>query len=178
MKTILSIAAATAITLALPVSATAHSHNMKEGMEGGHGHHGKHMNAGIRVEAAWARATPGKARNGGAYVTVVNGAAAADRLIGVKGDVAKRVEIHTHLMDKGVMHMRRVDGIDLAAGAKIQMKPGGYHVMFIGLHAPLKKGSSIPLTLVFEKAGEVKTDVKVMGVGAMGHGGHGHGHKH
>lgn len=183
MKTILSIAAATAITFALPMAAHTQSHKMKEGMHGGHGGHGHHatqMKGGVKIEAAWARATPGKAKNGGAYVTIVNAGKHADRLLGAKADVSKRVEVHTHLMDNGVMRMRKVAGIDLPAGGKIHMKPGGYHVMFLGLHKPLKKGESFPVTLVFEKAGEVKTEVKVRGVGAMGHGAHGghggHGH--
>ena len=184
MKTILSVAAAAAITLALPMAAYAQSHKMKEGMHGhgGHGHHDKHTKHGLKIEAAWARATPGKAKNGGAYVTIVNPGAEADWLLGAKADVAKRVEIHTHLNENGVMRMREVKSIDLPVGGKIHMKPGGYHVMFLGLHKPLKKGERFPVTLVFEKAGEVKTHVKVRAVGAMGHGGRGHhgghgGHK-
>ena len=167
MKKILSVAAVAAIATAITTTAATQSHKMKDGMHRQHGDHGKHVMKAVKVENAWARATPGKAKNGGAYLTVVNGGQSSDRLVAAKGDLAKRVEIHTHLMDNGVMHMRRVKGIDLPAGAKIIMKPGGYHVMFIGLHRPLIKGESFPVTLVFEKAGEIQVMVKVGSVGAM-----------
>tara|TARA_Y100001954_G_scaffold168524_2_gene178934 strand:- start:407 stop:967 length:561 start_codon:yes stop_codon:yes gene_type:complete len=177
MKKILSIAAVTAIATAITAPANAQSHKMKDGMHRQHGDQGKHVMKAVRVESAWARATPGKAKNGGAYLTVVNGGKSSDRLVAVKGDLAKRVEIHAHLMDNGVMRMRRVEGINLPAGAKIMMKPGGYHVMFIGLHRPLMKGGSFPITLVFEKAGEIQVMVKVGSVGAMKPNMHEPGHK-
>ena len=167
MKKILSIAAVAAIATGITATANAQSHKMKDGMHRQDGDHGKHVMKAVKVENAWARATPGKAKNGGAYLTVVNVGQSSDRLVAAKGDLAKRVEIHTHLMDNGVMRMRRVEGIDLPAGAKIMMKPGGYHVMLIGLHRPLIKGESFPVTLVFEKAGEIQVMVKVGSVGAM-----------
>ncbi|MGB0632832.1 MAG: copper chaperone PCu(A)C [Alphaproteobacteria bacterium] len=185
MKTILSIAAAAAIAAVSTTPVQAHSHKMKDGMQGmpgDRGAHGSHRMAGVKIMHAWARATPGQAANGGAYVTVMNASGENDRLTGVQSDVAKRVEIHTHLNDNGVMRMRKVDGIDVPARGRIAMKPGGYHIMLIGLHKPLQKGESFPVTLVFEKAGELTAEVTVMGVGAMGggmkhdikvHGGHG-----
>jgi len=180
MKTILSFAAVAAIATAFAGPVNAQSHKMKDGMHGGHGSHSSMT--GVKIENAWARATPGMAKNGGAYLTVVNAGKSRDRLVAATADVAKRVEVHTHINDNGIMRMRQVDGIDLPAGGTIQMKPGGYHVMLIGLHKPLKKGERFPVTLVFEKAGEVKTSVEVRSVGAMGggmkhdmkgHGGHG-----
>jgi len=180
MKTILSFAAVAAIATAFAGPVNAQSHKMKDGMHGGHGSHSSMT--GVKIENAWARATPGMAKNGGAYLTVVNAGKSRDRLVAATADVAKRVEVHTHINDNGIMRMRQVDGIDLPAGGTIQMKPGGYHVMFIGLHKPLKKGETFPVTLVFEKVGEVKTSVEVRSVGAMGggmkhdmkgHGGHG-----
>jgi copper(I)-binding protein len=180
MKTILSFAAVAAIATAFAGPVNAQSHKMKDGMHGGHGSHSSMT--GVKIENAWARATPGMAKNGGAYLTVVNAGKSRDRLVAATADVAKRVEVHTHINDNGIMRMRQVDGIDLPAGGTIQMKPGGYHVMLIGLHKPLKKGERFPVTLVFEKAGEVKTSVEVRSVGAMGSGmkremkGHGGGH--
>jgi copper(I)-binding protein len=180
MKTILSFAAVAAIATAFAGPVNAQSHKMKDGMHGGHGSHSSMT--GVKIENAWARATPGMAKNGGAYLTVVNAGKSRDRLVAATADIAKRVEVHTHINDNGIMRMRQVDGIDLPAGGTIQMKPGGYHVMLIGLHKPLKKGERFPVTLVFEKAGEVKTSVEVRSVGAMGggmkhdmkgHGGHG-----
>lgn len=147
-----------------------------------HDSHETHgMLKSVKVESAWARASAGKARNGVAYVSIENEGRAADRLVGAKSDIAKRTEIHTHLEENGVMKMRRVDGIDLPAGGKITMRPGGYHVMFMGLNKPLKKGGKFSVRLVFEKAGEVTAEVTVQGVGAMmgggGHGAHGDGMK-
>jgi periplasmic copper chaperone A len=123
--------------------------------------------ATIRVEDAWARATPGLARNGGAYFTAMNAGKDADRITGGFSEISARTEMHTHLSDNGVMRMRQVDGIDVPAGGKVTFEPGGYHIMFIGLHKPFKKGDSFPVTLTFEKAGKQTVNVKVMGVGAM-----------
>ena len=178
MKTLSIIAVIAAVTTTPSISAYAHSEKKDVVTHQGHS---AHDTKGVKIESAWARATPGKTRNGGAYFVLKNTGSAPDRLVAVRGDIAKRVEIHTHHMDNGVMRMRRVKGIDLPAGASVQMKPGGYHVMFIGLHKPLKKNEQFPLTLVFERAGEMNTIVSVKSVGAMdgtkkhdmkGHGSH------
>jgi copper(I)-binding protein len=172
MKSLVAIAAATAVASLISGSVMAGSHKTKGGM------HGHHEMAGVKVVNAWARATPGMAKNGGAYLTIRNPGKQADRLVAAKGDVAKRVELHTHLMEDGVMRMREVPGIDIPAGGSVTFKPGSYHVMMIGLHKPLKKGDNFSVTLVFEKAGEIETDVRVMEVGAMkGHMKHGGKHK-
>lgn len=167
MKYLASLVAVSAAALVISGGAHAHSHKAKDSMHSGD------TITGVKVENAWARATPGKARNGAAYVKIVKTGKDGDRLIGAKGDVAKRVEIHTHLMDNGIMRMRKVDGVDLPPGEAVTFKPGGHHVMLIGLHAPLKKGQTFPVTLLFEKAGEIETMVRIMGVGAM-KGGLGH----
>lgn len=137
---------------------------------------------GIMAEQPWARATAGAARAGAAYMTLVNHGHETDRLIGAKSDLAARTEIHTHLMDNGVMKMRKVDGIDVAPGTPTVLQPGGLHVMFMGLKAPFKEGQQLPLTLVFEKAGDVPVTFTVQGVGARqpdhnhDHTTHGHSH--
>ncbi|MFT5487310.1 MAG: copper(I)-binding protein, partial [Alphaproteobacteria bacterium] len=69
--------------------------------------------------------------------------------------------------DNGIMRMRQVKGVDVPAGGKFVFKPGGHHIMFIGLYKPLKKGERFPVTLMFEKAGKQTVEVTVMGVGAM-----------
>lgn len=129
----------------------------------------------IEITAAWARATPGRVPNGAAYVTVTNRGTSADRLVGASSPVARRADLHTHIHEGGVMRMRKVPGIDLPPGARVTFRPGGYHVMLMGLKAPLKKGGSFPLNLRFEKAGARKVTVRVMGIGAMGAGGGQHG---
>ena len=132
----------------------------------------------ITIVNPWARATAGKPRNGGAYLTI-KGGAKDDRLTGVESAVAKKTQLHGHQNENGVMKMRRVDGIAVPAGGMAMLKPGGYHVMFMKLKHALKKGGSFPLTLHFAEAGKVTVQVRVMGVGAMnagasaGHGDHG-----
>ena len=132
------------------------------------------------VEQPWARATPGKGKTGAAYLTLSNHGATADRLLAVATPIAKRAELHGHMMDAGVMKMRPVTAIEVAPGTPTVLQPGGLHVMLMGLRAPLKEGDRFPLTLTFEGAGSVEVQVDVAGVGAMGPAGHGemHGHGH
>ncbi|MBP7670488.1 MAG: DUF1775 domain-containing protein [Ferrovibrio sp.] len=132
----------------------------------------------IRIEQPFARATP--AKMGGAFMTLVNGGNAADRLVKAASPVAEAVELHTHVKDGDTMRMRPVDGIDIAAQGRTMLEPGSFHVMLIGLKQPLKEGASFPLTLTFEKAGPVTLQVPVLKAGAspsgmsMGGGEHKH----
>jgi copper(I)-binding protein len=114
----------------------------------------------IDIGHPWARPTAAGQKAGGGYLKLTN-AGAADRLVSVSSDVSDSVELHTMSMDGTVMRMRQVDGIDLPAGQTVELKPGGLHIMFIGLKAPLQEGSKFPVKLKFEKAGEVMVDVKV-----------------
>jgi copper(I)-binding protein len=120
----------------------------------------------IKITDAWARATPGGAQTGAAYVTVES--SAGDRLTGVSTPAAQKAEIHEMTMDGDVMKMRPVAGIDLPAGKPVTLKPGGYHIMLTGLAKPLKEGETFPLTLDFAKSGAKQVDVSVAKVGAMG----------
>lgn len=173
MKSIYVAAACVAVTLfAGTPGVAAHEHGKKKEMSDHHA-----MSGGIKVEDAWARATPGLAKNGGAYFVAKNSGKEGDRIVGVSSGVSARTELHTHLNDNGVMRMRQVDGVDVPAGGEVAFKPGGYHIMFIGLHKPLKKGQRFPVTLMFEKAGKQTVDVNVMAVGAMKGGMH-HEMKH
>jgi copper(I)-binding protein len=108
----------------------------------------------------WARATVTGQGSGAAYLTIRNDGG-TDRIVSASAPVSNVVELHTHTLDGGVMRMRQVDAIDVTGGTTTQLKPGGLHIMLIGLKAPLKAGDSFPLTLKFEKAGEVKLDVKI-----------------
>lgn len=117
--------------------------------------------AAPKVEGAWARPTVAGQSGGGGFLKITGGAA-ADRLVGASAGVSKMVELHTMEMDGNVMRMRAVEGIDVPAGAAVELKPGGLHVMFMGLTKTLKAGDSFPLTLRFQKAGEVKVEMKVM----------------
>jgi copper(I)-binding protein len=127
----------------------------------------------VRVEGAWARATPPGAKVGGAFVTLINTGDAADRLVSASSGIAERVELHTHIMDGDVMRMREVEGgIPLSPGETVRLQPGGFHIMLLGLKQGLAAGSRFPLTLTFEKAGSVQVDVPVEAMGSMGPGGH------
>ncbi len=138
-------------------------------------------NHGIMIEDSWARATAGPAKAGAAYLTIANMGHDTDRLVAVKSDLANRTEIHNHLMEDGVMKMRHVQAVEVSPGTPIVLQPGGLHIMFMGLNKPFIKDEVLPLTLVFEKAGEVDVEFVVQGVGAKSkqHDGHGaHKHKH
>ncbi|HLN23034.1 MAG TPA: copper chaperone PCu(A)C [Patescibacteria group bacterium] len=115
----------------------------------------------------WTRATTGSGQNGAAYLTLVNNGKEADRLIKASTPAAQKAELHTHLVEDGVMKMRPVEGIDIEPGAPLELKPGGLHVMLLGLKEPLKDGGKIPLTLTFQKAGDVTVEVQVESAGAM-----------
>ncbi len=129
----------------------------------------------VTIVSPWARATAGKPRNGGAYLTI-KGGTGNDELTGVESDVAKKTQLHGHRHEKGVMKMHRVSGIKIPAGAMVMLKPGGHHVMLMKLKHALKEGGGFPLTLHFAKAGKVTVEVQIKGVGAMNAGTHaGHG---
>jgi len=122
----------------------------------------------VTVTAAWARAGVASAKAGAAFLTVTNTGKEPDRLVAAQTPVADKAELHTHLMDNGVMKMRAVDSIDVAPGAPVTLKPGGLHVMLMGLKQPLTEGGRFPVTLTFEKAGAVTVEVAVQGAAAMG----------
>ena len=114
----------------------------------------------IEIGHPYARATAPGQPAGGGYLSLSN-AGANDRLLSASAEVSKAVELHTMTMEGDVMRMRQVEAIELPAGKKVELKPGGLHIMFIGLKAPLKQGDKFPLKLKFEKAGEVTVEVNV-----------------
>lgn len=128
------------------------------------------------IDHPWSRATAPNARVGGAYLTVVNSGAAPDRLVSASSPVAGKVELHTHIKDGDIMRMREIPAIDVPARGKVELKPGGLHIMLIDLKAPLKQGDKPKLTLVFEKAGAVDVEIAVEAATSpgTGHGGHRH----
>jgi periplasmic copper chaperone A len=120
----------------------------------------------LEVGNAWARATPAKAENGVAYLTIRT--STADRLVSVSSPVAKKAELHTMEMSGMVMKMRPLAGLDIPAGQSVTLKPGGEHIMLMGLNGPLREGQSFPLTLTFEKAGAREVTAAVEKPGAAG----------
>lgn len=131
------------------------------------------------ITQPWSRATPGGAKVAGAYLTIENKGAAADRLVGGSADVAGKFEVHEMAVSNGVMTMRPLDkGLVIEPGKTVKLAPGGYHVMLMDLKGPLKQGDKVPVTLEFEKAGKVKVSFDVQGVGAQAPAGAGHSGGH
>ena len=133
----------------------------------------------LTIASAWARPSIGKHSNSAAYMLIKN-TGAADRLMAASTAQAGKVELHTHIQDGDIMRMRKiVGGVAIPAQGSLALKPGGHHVMIMKLKTPLLKGSMLPLSLTFEKAGTVTVHatVSMQAVGTGHHGMKGHGHK-
>ena len=126
----------------------------------------------LLIEKVWARASIGQAKAGAAYLTVVNTGADPDRLVGAKSPAAREAALHVNTMVDGIMKMRPVAAIEVTPGEPTVLQPGGLHIMLIGLASPLVEGETFPLTLTFEKAGEIEVDVLIEKAGAMESHGH------
>ena len=124
--------------------------------------------ATIEVTQAWSRATPGGAPVGAGYLALTNRGAEADRLIGGSSDVAARVEVHEMSMDNGVMKMRELaGGLEVKPGETVTLKPGGHHLMLMGLKRGLKEGERFKAQLDFAGGGKAEVEFVVQGMGAM-----------
>ncbi len=122
----------------------------------------------IEIRQPWTRATPPTAQAGGGFLVLTNTGTTPDRLIAAKSPAADRVEIHEMKMDGNVMRMREVEkGIEIPPGATVTLKPGGFHIMFMGLKAPFAKDAKVPATLVFEKAGSIDVELPVQAMGVQ-----------
>jgi copper(I)-binding protein len=141
------------------------------------------FSATIEVEGARLRPPVLSGGPGAIFLTLVNHGP-ADRLIGATVPQAVSVELHTHLHENGVVQMRRIGAIALPENGRAELKPGGDHLMVIGLpHLPAP-GSNVPLSLTFERAGVVTTEATVLSptapadatsTGSNGHDGAHHG---
>lgn len=126
----------------------------------------------IRIGHPWTRAA-GANGNGAGFMRLTNGGAQPDRLLSAASPIARTVELHTMVRDGEVMRMRPVQDIPIAPGQTVELRPGGFHVMLIGLNAPMQQGGRVPLTLRFERGGEVQVELAVEAAGARA-GGHQH----
>jgi copper(I)-binding protein len=123
----------------------------------------------LRIEAPWIRATPGGAEVAGGYMKIENTGTATDRLIGGAAEIAGKFEIHEMKMEGSVMKMRELPkGLEVPPGKSVELKPGSYHLMLMGLKKPPKAGDRIKGTLTFEKAGTVEIEYAVRGMGGSG----------
>ena len=138
------------------------------------GHMG-HRHTTIQLENAWARRAPSMvqggqsgegggamtAGNGAVYVTISNHGSEADALLSASTDVATTVELHETVKQDGKMVMRPLPRFDVPAGGKLEMKPGSYHIMLLGLKQDLKPGETVNVGLSFEKAGQMSVEAPV-----------------
>jgi periplasmic copper chaperone A len=118
--------------------------------------------SGIMVMHAKAMASIPGAPTGVVYLTLHNAGGTNDRLLGASTPLAQRVEIHTGGMSHGVATMRPLERIDIAVGGMVEFKNGGNHLMLIGLLRPLLAGTTLPLTLKFQKSGEQTVHIPVV----------------
>jgi periplasmic copper chaperone A len=116
----------------------------------------------IVIDAAFTRQPPKGARVAGGYMTISNSGSTPDRLIGGSAPFAKRFEVHEMSMDGGMMKMRELPkGLEIKPGEKVELKPGGYHVMFMDLIEAPAPGKPLKAKLRFETAGEVEIELVV-----------------
>lgn len=127
----------------------------------------------VTIDHPWTRQTAKGQSVGGGFMSIANAGATPDTLVSATSPVAQKVEIHSMKMDGGIMRMRPLpDGLAIPAGGRMELKPGGFHIMLIGLKAPLALGKNVPLTLRFAKAGAVTVQLKVEPVTHGMEGGH------
>lgn len=137
----------------------------------------------LTVEHPWARATATAQETGAVYMIIHNRGDAADRLLGASSSEAETVALHESAVSAdGVARMGEAHGIEVPAGGEVRLAPGGLHVMLTGMKTQLFEGITFPLTLEFERAGEVPVEVEVQGAAAPtehgGAGGHAEGEHH
>ena len=125
----------------------------------------------ISVNDAYVRATAPGQSNSAAFFKLHNGSMKAYSVVNAEGHAAKAVELHTHINEDGMMKMRRIDKIDVPAHGNVDFKPGGHHVMLIGLKHAAKEGDSIHFSLVFNDGSKkmVNAPVKKMNMQMSSH---------
>lgn len=144
---------AAALMLAMAVAGSALAHGYKLGT--------------LEIGHPWSRATAATAATGAAFMKITNTGATSDRLIAARSPAAASVEIHEMKMDGTIMRMRKLEeGLAVPAGGTVVLEPGGYHLMLIGLKEPLKEGIRVPMTIVFEKAGELDVELAITATAA------------
>jgi copper(I)-binding protein len=119
--------------------------------------------AAVLVDTVWARATAPGSSVGVVYARIV--AEQADELLSIDSSAAERAEIHVSSSENGTMKMRPMTSVKLPARKPVQLRPGGIHVMLIGLHKPLQAGTSFELRLRFRSAATLTVMAKVIGPG-------------
>ena len=125
-----------------------------------------HEKGDIQVRHPWARATPPGATVAAGYLEIRNNGKDADRLLSASTPVAKRVEMHVTEHAEHIAKMRQLRAFEVPGRERLTLTPGGAHLMLVDIVQPLKQGERFPLTLRFERAGELKVEVEVQELGA------------
>ena len=125
-----------------------------------------HEKGDIQVRHPWSRATPPGAKVGVAYMEIRNRGGQSDKLLAASTPIARAVEMHVTQRDGEVMKMRQVQAFEIPARERYELRPGGSHLMLVDLARPLKQGERLPLTLRFERAGEMEIQVEVQEMGS------------
>ena len=116
----------------------------------------------LEISDAWARETVAGQTSTAGYMTIANKGSGDDLLLSVAANAPTQASLHSTTTANGVSGMRPLPaGLAIPAGATVELKPGGTHVMLTGLQAPLRSGETLKLTLRFEKGGERRIDVRV-----------------
>ena len=115
----------------------------------------------LQIRHPWARATPPGATVAAGYLEVRNSGAQPDRVVGASTPAAERVEFHIEMREGDVVKMREVKDFEVPARQRLALHPAGSHLMIVGLKQPLVKGARVPLTLRFERGGELKIELEV-----------------
>lgn len=145
------LALASLLIALLPVGASAHDYKL----------------GSLEISQPWARATAPTAPAGGGYLAITNKGTTPDRLVSAISPAAQTVQVHEMKMEGNIMRMREVDhGLEIAPGTTVKLAPGGFHLMMMGLKEPFKQGTTVPVTLVFEKAGRIDVELAVGSIGA------------
>ena len=129
---------------------------------------------GLSVENAWVRMVPPVSANSAAYFTLHNMGKTAAELVGVEGDVAKAIELHTVIQEGDMMRMQPLKKLDVPAGDCVLFKPGSNHVMLIGLKQPLTEGQQVPMTLRFSNGESLTFELTVKNDAGDDHAHHQH----
>jgi len=188
-KTLTGLAASLTLFCTAVALAHGHEHNHTHNHAPAHDATHTHTTGALHIQQPWSRPTVAAVPVGVVYVDLKNDGSKMERLLSASSDVAERVELHASSMDGQMMRMRQIHTVDIAPKSTTQLKPGGMHIMLMGLKAPLIQGQRFTLNLVFEQAGSVPVQVLVRdpvesAAEHGGHGGHGkqhnshHGHKH
>ena len=140
-----------ALLVALATAASAHDYTV----------------GSLKINHPWSRATPKGASIASGYMRITNNGTTPDRLTGGSTDAATKFEIHEMSMEGGIMKMRELpNGVEIPPGATVELKPGSYHLMLIGITRPFVKGERVKAALSFEKAGKVEVEFAVDAIGA------------